>query len=112
MLMQKPGTNSKSTPSTGCFVVVLVVLVVVLGRLVVALNKYGCSSLRSVLDPASAVRFSTWGYHDPIKTFATLCSENAATGDLDIELSALEAFVRTYSLHQVVPSWQESPEFT
>ena len=73
--MQKPGTNSKSTPSAGCSVVVLVVLVVVLGRLVVALNRYGCSRLRSVLDPASAVRLSTWEDHDSVETFATLCSE-------------------------------------
>ena len=37
MLMQKPGTSSKSTPSAGFSVVVLVVVVVVFGRLVVAL---------------------------------------------------------------------------
>ena len=110
--MQKPGTNSKSTPSAGCSVVVLVVVVVVFGRPVVGLNKYGCSSLKSVLDRVSPVRFSTWQNHEENKTFATFCNEKVATGHLHIELSALEAFVRADSLHQVGARWQESPKFT
>ena len=47
--IQNPGTSSASTPSTVGSVVVLVVEVV-FGRAVVALNKYGCSSLMSLLD--------------------------------------------------------------
>ena len=46
--IQNPGTSSTSTPTVGS--VVVLVVEVVFGRAVVALNKYGCSSLMSLLD--------------------------------------------------------------
>ena len=50
-LIQNPGTSSTSTPTVGS--VVVLVVEVVFGRAVVALNKYGCSSLMSLLDRTS-----------------------------------------------------------